>query len=101
MIKSMTAYAGSETSIGDLTLNCELRSVNHRYCDITLKLPEHFRFLEADIRAMLTARLDEPPRWLRRHPDFFQDFLRHQIAGGRGRVDALAVMDHHRDPQPV
>lgn len=54
----MTAYAGSETSIGDLTLNCELRSVNHRYCDITLKLPEHFRFLEADIRAMLTAKIN-------------------------------------------
>lgn len=54
----MTAYAGSEASIGDLTLNCELRSVNHRYCDITLKLPEHFRFLEADIRAMLTAKIN-------------------------------------------
>ena len=54
----MTAYAGSEASIGDLTLNCELRTVNHRYCDITLKLPEHFRFLEADIRAMLTAKIN-------------------------------------------
>jgi uncharacterized protein (TIGR00255 family) len=58
MIKSMTAYAGSEASIGDLTLNCELRTVNHRYCDITLKLPEHFRFLEADIRGMLTAKIN-------------------------------------------
>ena len=58
MIKSMTAYAGTEASIGDLTLNCELRSVNHRYCDITLKLPEHFRFLEADIRSMLTAKIN-------------------------------------------
>ena len=58
MIKSMTAYAGSEASIGDLTLNCELRTVNHRYCDITLKLPEHFRFLEADIRAILTAKIN-------------------------------------------
>ena len=58
MIKSMTAYAGSEASIGDLTLNCELRTVNHRYCDITLKLPEHFRFLEADIRTMLTAKIN-------------------------------------------
>ncbi len=58
MIKSMTAYAGSEASIGDLTLNCELRTVNHRYCDITLKLPEHFRFLEADIRGMLSAKIN-------------------------------------------
>ena len=54
----MTAYAGSEASIGDLTLNCELRTVNHRYCDITLKLPEHFRFLEADIRGMLSAKIN-------------------------------------------
>ena len=57
MIRSMTAYAGNEASIGDLTLNCELRSVNHRYCDITLKLPDHLRFMETDLRAVLAAKI--------------------------------------------
>ena len=57
MIRSMTAFAGSEAEIGDLTINCELRSVNHRYCDISLKLPERLRFVEADIRSAIAARL--------------------------------------------
>ncbi len=58
MIKSMTAYAGNEARIEDLTLNCELRSVNHRYCDITLKLPDHLRFLEADLRSIIGTKIN-------------------------------------------
>lgn len=57
MIRSMTAFAGAEAEIGNLLINCELRSVNHRYCDINLKLPERLRFAEADIRAAISARL--------------------------------------------
>ena len=37
MIRSMTAFAGSEAEISDLTIDCEMRSVNHRYSDITVK----------------------------------------------------------------
>ena len=57
MIRSMTAYAGNEASIGDSTLNCELRSVNHRYCDINLKLPDHLRFIETDLRSIIAAKI--------------------------------------------
>jgi uncharacterized protein (TIGR00255 family) len=58
MIKSMTAFASNEADIGHLTLTCELRSVNHRYCDITLKLPDRLRFIEADLRAVIAARVN-------------------------------------------
>ncbi|MEY3288337.1 MAG: hypothetical protein RLZZ419_579 [Pseudomonadota bacterium] len=58
MIRSMTAYAGNEARIGDSTLNCELRSVNHRYLDITLKLPDHLRFIETDLRAIIAAKVN-------------------------------------------
>jgi uncharacterized protein (TIGR00255 family) len=58
MIRSMTAYAGNETDIGNLTINCELRSVNHRYCDINLKLPDRLRFIEADLRSTIAARIN-------------------------------------------
>jgi uncharacterized protein (TIGR00255 family) len=58
MIRSMTAYAGNETEIGDLTINCELRSVNHRYCDINIKLPDRLRFIEADLRSIIAARIN-------------------------------------------
>lgn len=53
----MTAFASSEEKIDSLTINCELRSVNHRYCDITVKLPEPLRFLEATIRSTLSSQL--------------------------------------------
>lgn len=58
MIRSMTAYAGNEGDIGDLTIACELRSVNHRYCDISLKLPDRLRFIEADLRSTIAAKIN-------------------------------------------
>ncbi len=53
----MTAFASSETEIKDKTLSCELRTVNHRYCDLTIKLPDWLRFAEADIRAAIVPEL--------------------------------------------
>lgn len=57
MICSMTAYAGRE--IKDQWGNAvwELRSVNHRFLDISVRLPEHFRNLEPIIRERLRMRL--------------------------------------------
>ncbi|MFW5442866.1 MAG: YicC/YloC family endoribonuclease [Methylococcaceae bacterium] len=55
MIKSMTAFASNEAEIDNLIVNCEFRSVNHRYCDISLKLPERLRFTETDIRSAITS----------------------------------------------
>ncbi|MEF3076117.1 YicC/YloC family endoribonuclease [Methylobacter sp. Wu1] len=57
MIRSMTAFAGNEAEIGNLTLSCELRTVNHRYCDITFKLPDRLRFIESDLRALIAAKI--------------------------------------------
>ncbi len=53
----MTAFASSESVVDGLTVNCELRSVNHRYSDIFLKLPERLRFTEIEIRSIMAARL--------------------------------------------
>lgn len=57
MTNSMTAFANSEIDFENLTLNCELRSVNHRYCDVSLKIPERFRFAEPDIRHCISNNL--------------------------------------------
>ncbi len=57
MIRSMTAFASAEAEIDNLLINCELRSVNHRYSDINLKLPERLRFAESDIRSAISACL--------------------------------------------
>jgi len=53
----MTAFANSEVELEGLTLHCELRSVNHRYCDISLKIPERFRFIEASTRQLISKQL--------------------------------------------
>lgn len=53
----MTAFAGAEQDSGNLTLNCELRSVNHRYCDLNLKIPERLRFAEGDIRSLISRHI--------------------------------------------
>lgn len=57
MIRSMTAFASSEAQIGSLTINCELRSVNHRYCDISFKLPDVFRFTESTLRTAIATQI--------------------------------------------
>ncbi len=57
MIRSMTAFASNEVKIGNLTLICELRSVNHRYCDLNFKLPEQFRCLETELRHLITEKI--------------------------------------------
>lgn len=57
MIKSMTAFANSEAEIENLIINCELRSVNHRYCDISIKLPENLRYTEAGLRSLIASQL--------------------------------------------
>jgi len=57
MIRSMTAFARQESSgeWGDLAL--ELRSVNQRHLDISLRLPEELRVLEAKLREQIGACL--------------------------------------------
>lgn len=57
MIKSMTAFA-RESRIGDFGgLAWELRSVNHRYLEPHLRLPEELRSLEPAVRDRLAARI--------------------------------------------
>ncbi|HYN76743.1 MAG TPA: YicC/YloC family endoribonuclease [Lamprocystis sp. (in: g-proteobacteria)] len=57
MIKSMTAFA-RETHQGPCgELTWELRSVNHRFLEPHLRLPEELRALEPAVRDQLTARL--------------------------------------------
>lgn len=58
MIKSMTAYANNEAELGNLTINCELRSVNHRYFDLTLKIPDRLRFVEAQLRTLISGKIN-------------------------------------------
>ncbi|MGE8282147.1 MAG: YicC/YloC family endoribonuclease [Stenotrophomonas sp.] len=57
MIRSMTAYAGGERITPWGTLGCELRSVNHRFLEVGVRLPEDLRALEPQLRERIAARL--------------------------------------------
>ena len=65
MTLSMTAFARCDQDSPAGTLTWELRSVNHRYLEVSLRLPEELRALEPQVRDFLGKRL------------------------GRGKVDAV------------
>ncbi|MEZ5542272.1 MAG: YicC/YloC family endoribonuclease [Pseudomonadota bacterium] len=53
----MTAFARREAELAAGSVSWELRSVNHRYLEIGLRLPEELRALEAGVRERINARL--------------------------------------------
>ncbi|MCM1146158.1 MAG: YicC family protein [Clostridium sp.] len=50
MIKSMTGFGRSELVREDRKITVEMKSVNHRYLDVTIKMPKKLNFFEAAIR---------------------------------------------------
>jgi uncharacterized protein (TIGR00255 family) len=57
MIRSMTGFARRERQGPWGTLVCELRTVNHRYLEVSLRLPEELKPLENDIRQTIAGAL--------------------------------------------
>ena len=53
MIKSMTGFGRGESVSEDCKVTVEIKAVNHRYCDLNMKLPRKLNYLEADIRSFL------------------------------------------------
>ncbi len=56
MLNSMTAFGNARAPWSGGELNVEIRSVNHRYLDITIKAPEGVRAIEQDIRETISKR---------------------------------------------
>ncbi len=73
---SMTGFGNGEGVVGKVTVTVELRSVNHRFLDVSLKLPGSLASSEAEIR----------------------QFLKGNVA--RGRVTVAAQMTIQRDAVP-
>lgn len=51
MIKSMTGFGRSEHSDGKRNITVEIKSVNHRYGDISVKMPRRYSFAEEKIKS--------------------------------------------------
>ena len=56
MILSMTGYGCSEGICGHTAYKAEIRSVNHKYCDITVRLPESLTRIEQRIRSHISKK---------------------------------------------
>jgi len=76
-VQSMTGFARGETSHAAGTLCCELRSVNHRYLELQLRVPDALRGIEQAARERLRERL------------------------GRGKVDCALRFVPHTAQAPV
>lgn len=50
MAKSMTGFGRAEVTTVDYKVICELKSVNHRYCDISVKIPKKLSYFESVVR---------------------------------------------------
>lgn len=57
MIRSMTAFARQESETGMGSLSWEIRTVNHRYLETAIRLPDELRAMEPAVRERLNARL--------------------------------------------
>lgn len=104
MIYSMTAFARVEKQLDDVTLIWELKSVNHRYLEVSPRLPEAFRDIEGPLRELCRKALGRGK---------LEVGLRYQLKGGDGELTlnealvqqlagaARQVGDIMRHPAPV
>ena len=73
MIKSMTGYGKSTYSSNSREYQMEIKSVNHRYLDINVKLPRAISYLEDDIKKQISIMVK------------------------RGKIDVFITFDNNSD----
>ena len=71
MIKSMTGFGRSEIVNEDRKVVVEIKAVNHRYCDMNVKLPKKLNYFETTIR------------------NFLKDYIQ------RGKVDVFIIYEDY------
>lgn len=57
MIKSMTGFAHKELSQGNYEVFIDIRSLNHRYCEINFRIPQELACWEEELRKIISEKL--------------------------------------------
>ncbi len=57
MIYSMTAYASTEKAENNISASVEIRSYNHRYLDIVLRLARSCQYMESNLKKLIAQRV--------------------------------------------
>lgn len=56
-MKSMTGYGKSKLEINGRSYSVEIKSVNYRYCDISVRLPRNISFYENDVKKLISSKV--------------------------------------------
>ena len=73
MVRSMTGYGKGIAENSDARVTIEMKSVNHRYLDLNIKLPKKLNFLESTVRNKISESIF------------------------RGKVDVYITLNEHSD----
>ena len=57
MIKSMTGFGRGEFNDDLYSFKIEIKAVNHRYNDISIKMPKHISYLEEKIKKLIKGQI--------------------------------------------
>lgn len=91
MLKSMTGFGRCEIVTKERKLIVEIKAVNHRYCDISIKMPKKLGFFEAGIRTLLKEYIG------RGKVDVFityEDYTENKVCIKYNKDIAKEYMDH-------
>ncbi|MCR5468165.1 MAG: YicC family protein [Lachnospiraceae bacterium] len=58
MVKSMTGFGRFENTVDDRKFTVEIKSVNHRFLDMNIKMPKKFGMFESHIRSIIKEYLE-------------------------------------------
>ena len=78
---SMTGYGRAMRELDGRQLTIELKSVNHRFLDLSFRMPRNLMFLEDDARKLIGARLS------RGHVDVFMTYRNMRSDARKVQVD--------------
>ena len=81
MIKSMTGFGSADGIVGRTRVSIELRSVNHRFFNPSIKLPTELAKWEGDVRETMRKAIS------RGHVSLFARIERHEADAAR--IDRL------------
>ncbi|MDO4357184.1 MAG: YicC/YloC family endoribonuclease [Clostridia bacterium] len=84
-MRSMTGYGRCTQTIDGRQLTIELKSVNHRFLDLSFRMPRSFAFLEEDARRIIGGRLS------RGHVDVFATYRNLRTDARTVTVDAALL----------
>lgn len=89
MIRSMTGFGRGEILSEACKITVEIKAVNHRYCDISVKLPRKLSYLENDIRKGVEHHVE------RGKIDVFVNCQELAAADGTVRLNASLAAQYH------